>query len=87
MIFQTILVKLELYIMSIESVVSVLLNRAFDERDEKAVNRLMGQWLAYDVKISRRLKNTEIKFYSEKAKSQLVEGIKQFYPNENLVTH
>lgn len=74
--------------MSIESVVSVLLNRAFDERDEKAVNRLMGQWLAYDVKISRRLKNTEIKFYySEKAKSQLVEGIKQFYPNENLITH
>lgn len=71
--------------MGMESAVSVLLNRAFDERDEKAVNRLMGQWLAYDVKINRRLKNTEIKFYySEKAKPQLVEGIRFFYPNEDL---
>lgn len=70
--------------MAEESAVSVLLDRTFELKDEKAINRLMGQWLAYDVKVSRR-RNTEIKFYySEKAKPQLIEGIQQLFPHDNL---
>jgi hypothetical protein len=68
-----------------ESPIVIALNRAFNDGDEKAISRLMSQWLVYDVKIRRNRIGAEIKlFHSTGAKPDLLKEISALFPGEHL---
>ena len=68
-----------------ESPIVIALNRLFSADDEKAINRLMAQWLVYDVKIRQKRLTTEIKFFhSTGAKPDLLKELNELFPNEHL---
>jgi hypothetical protein len=71
--------------MAATSEITISLNRAFNNTDQKAVTYLMSQWLVYDVKIRRNLSSAEIKlFHTVGAKPDLVKELAGLFPNENL---
>ena len=71
--------------MATASPIVISLSRSVTPNDEKALDRLMSQWLAYDVKVSRAVSGAEIKlFHSPAAKPDLLKGIREFFPNERI---
>jgi hypothetical protein len=71
--------------MAATSEIIISLNRTFNTADEKAVTRLMSQWLVYDVKIRRRRESVEIKlFHTTAAAPDLVKELAELFPNENM---
>ena len=71
--------------MAATSEITISLNRSFNAADEKAVARLMSQWLVYDVKIRRQRESAEIRlFHTTGAAPDLVRALATLFPNENL---
>ena len=71
--------------MAATSEITISLNRTLDPADEKAVTRLMSQWLVYDVKIRRRRESAEIKlFHTTGATPDLMKQLAELFPNENM---
>jgi hypothetical protein len=71
--------------MATTSEITISLNRSFNAADEKAVVRLMSQWLVYDVKIRRQRESAEIKlFHTTGATPDLVRELTKLFPNENM---
>lgn len=68
-----------------ESPIVIALNRSFNEADERAITRLMAQWLVYDVKVRRNRLGAEIKlFHSTGAKPDLLKELNELFPNDHL---
>jgi hypothetical protein len=71
--------------MASTSEITISLNRTLNARDEKAVSRLLSQWLVYDVKIRRKRESAEIKlFHTTSATPDLVRELAELFPNENM---
>ncbi len=71
--------------MAATSEITISLNRSLNAADEKAVARLMSQWLIYDVKIRRKRESAEIKlFHTTGAAPELVKKLAELFPDENL---
>lgn len=71
--------------MATTSEITISLNRNLNAADEKAVVRLMSQWLVYDVKIRRKRESAEIKlFHTTGATPALVRELTALFPNENM---
>ncbi len=71
--------------MTAESPIVIALNRAINARDQQAINRLMAQWLVYDVKVNRNRSSAEIKLYhSVGATPDLVKEINRLFPNDTI---
>lgn len=71
--------------MTSKSPIVIELKRAISADDQRSLNRLMAQWLVYDVKIERRRSSAEIKlFHSVGAKPDLVKEIYKFFPDEHV---
>lgn len=71
--------------MASTSEITVSLDRAFSSSDEKAVSRLLSQWLVYDVKIRRWRSSAEIKFFHTiGATPDLVKELVELFPGENM---
>ena len=71
--------------MAATSEITISLNRSFNAADEKAVTRLLSQWLVYDVKVRRKRESAEIKlFHTTGAAPDLVKELMALFPNENL---
>ena len=68
-----------------ESPIVIALNRSLNADDEKAINRLMAQWLVYDVKIQKNRVGAEIKlFHSIGAKPDLLKELNELFPGQHL---
>ena len=71
--------------MASTSEITISLNRTLNAADEKALTRLMSQWLVYDVKIRRKRESAEIKlFHTTGAAPTLVKELSALFPNENM---
>lgn len=71
--------------MASTSEITISLNRSINAADEQAVKYLLGQWLVYDVKISRHRSSAEIiLFHTVGATPDLVKELAELFPNENM---
>lgn len=71
--------------MTAESPIVIALDREINARDQKAINRLMAQWLVYDVKVYCRRASAEIKlFHSVGATPDLIKEVNKLFPNETI---
>ena len=62
----------------------IVLNRAFDLNDEKAIDMVIAKWLVFDVKVQRRRSRTEIQFFhTDGAKPDLVRELSELFPGEH----
>jgi hypothetical protein len=71
--------------MASASPIVISLSRSISLTDEKALSRLMSQWLVYDVKVDRKLSGAEIKlFHSIGARPDLLKELNEFFPHEKI---
>ena len=72
--------------MKSQTPIVIALDRAIDVDDQKAINRLMAQWLVYDVKIRQNRSGAEIKlFHSIGATPDLVKELSRLFPKETII--
>lgn len=69
-----------------QSTITIALDRAFDSIDDKAIRRLVAEWLVYDVKVQRNNSSAKIQlFHSNGAKPHLLRELGEIYSAENII--
>lgn len=72
--------------MATTSEITISLQRTLNATDEKAIKKLISQWLVYNVEVTRNRSSAEIKlFHTKGATPDLVRELSELFPNENMI--